>query len=82
MSTELKEFGDIVARMMCPDNDSRSSAEKLYESIAVAQRGSLLFHLYHQKSAGVEVIVLFISFVATNNMGVHIIQTAQMICVF
>uniref|UniRef100_A0A914UJU1 TOG domain-containing protein n=1 Tax=Plectus sambesii TaxID=2011161 RepID=A0A914UJU1_9BILA len=50
----LVEFQDLMARMLSPENESRSAAEKQYEAIAVPHRASLLFLLFQQANADVE----------------------------
>lgn len=53
----LVEFQDLMTRMLSPENESRSAAEKQYEAIPVPHRASLLFLLFQQPNADVEVCV-------------------------
>lgn len=54
----LAGFQELMGRMLSPENESRSAAEKQYEAIPVPQRASLLFLLFQQQNADVEVLPL------------------------
>uniref|UniRef100_A0A1I7X5E2 Importin N-terminal domain-containing protein n=1 Tax=Heterorhabditis bacteriophora TaxID=37862 RepID=A0A1I7X5E2_HETBA len=52
---DLQTFNSLVTRMQSPENADRSEAEKQYDQIDLPQKVSLLFQLYGEKGAALEV---------------------------
>lgn len=51
---DLQEFHSLMTKMLCPENEARSEAEKQYEQIPVSTRGQLLFQLFLDQSVDTE----------------------------
>uniref|UniRef100_A0A914ZIN3 Importin N-terminal domain-containing protein n=9 Tax=Parascaris univalens TaxID=6257 RepID=A0A914ZIN3_PARUN len=46
MAANMQDFDGLMKRMLCPENETRSEAEKQYEQIPIPTKGRLLFQLF------------------------------------
>lgn len=53
--TSLQDFNNLITRMLFPENEARKEAEKQYDQIELLPKAQLLFQLFMDQSAGVEV---------------------------
>lgn len=55
MAANMQEFDGLMKRMLCPENETRSEAEKQYEQIPIPTKGQLLFQLFLDAAVDTEV---------------------------
>lgn len=53
--TSLQDFNNIITRMLSPENETRKEAEKQYDQMDLLAKTHLLFQLFMDQDAGIEV---------------------------